>query len=131
MRLYSQAIRFWTHFNQIKKLLNGNLDDYYVATALAMECFQAANSLIDIATKLVSENSLGFPQNAVNAFELLMKHGLIEKEELEAAKRAIYLRNLIAHEYHAIEKEDLLDLYNALESLQAFVRRAEIKNGES
>jgi hypothetical protein len=43
----------------VEKLKGENISDYLVYTALAMECFQAVNSLIEIGEQLVAKNKLG------------------------------------------------------------------------
>lgn len=97
MRLAEAILRFERHLAGAMKLKDMDVSDYLVYNSLAMECFQAVNSLIDIG-------------------------------ELEAIKRLIFLRNMIAHEYHRIGKEDLIEMANLLNKVKNFVSR--IKSAE-
>ncbi len=98
--------RFITHYRKAKELREGNLSDYLVFTALAMECFQAVNSLIEIGERYVV--GLGrYPATYSDIFQIVYEEGKIGREELMAMKRLIFLRNLIAHEYYRITEEEL------------------------
>ncbi len=61
MRVEELAARFKTHYSRARELSKEDLSQYLFYTALAMECFQAANSLIALAEYYVSEKGLGFP----------------------------------------------------------------------
>ncbi len=91
-----------------------------------MECFQAANALIEIAEYLVTRKKLGLPSSYREVFELLNANGLISQQELENFKRIVFLRNLIAHEYYKISTEELLEITKLLEQTKNFVERVKI-----
>ncbi len=124
MRLAAAILRFERHMSAVKDLVEKDLSDYYVYTALAMECFQAANSLIEIGERIVVLKKLGVPSSYREIFEILRKAKLLSEEELRAAKRVIFLRNLIAHEYYRITEEELVEMVENLQRLVSFVEKA-------
>ncbi|WP_456329868.1 type VII toxin-antitoxin system HepT family RNase toxin [Archaeoglobus sp.] len=82
---------------------------------MAMERFQASNTLIDLAQYIVAKKKLGFPSTYRELFELLESEGYISEDELRTSKRLVFLRNLIAHEYYRISESELLEMVNLLE----------------
>jgi len=123
MRLVESILRFEKHFEGARKLKSENLRDYLVYNTLAMECFQAVNTLIDISQYVVTKKKLGFPSTYRELFEILEENGYISDEELKAFKRLVFLRNLIAHEYYRISESELLEMVNLLEKASDFVNR--------
>ncbi len=124
MKLAAAILRFKRHMSAAKDLVEKDLSDYYIYTALAMECFQAANSLIEIGERIVVLKKLGVPSSYREIFEILHKAKLLSEEELRAAKRVIFLRNLIAHEYYRITEEELVEMVENLQRLVSFVEKA-------
>jgi uncharacterized protein YutE (UPF0331/DUF86 family) len=83
----------------------------------------------------IEENILRFEKHlkgATEIFEILNKNGIINKEELEKAKRIVFLRNLIAHEYYRIEEKDLKNMVDFLEEMRNFINKVKkmVKEGE-
>jgi uncharacterized protein YutE (UPF0331/DUF86 family) len=67
---------------------------------------------------------LGFPSKYIEIFELLYEAKMISKKTLNCIKRLIFFRNLIAHEYYNITKEELKEMVSLLNCLDALVRVA-------
>ena len=67
-----------------------DVSNYLIFNSLAMECFQAVNSAIELGELIVSEKNLGFPATYREIFELLHNANLISKESLEGIKRLIF-----------------------------------------
>ena len=109
MRLADAIARFESHRQKAQQLGSQDISDYFVFTALAMECFQAVNSLIEVGQLLIARRKLVVPDTYRQVFEVLGQHQIISTEAAEAGKRLVYLRNLIAHEYHMIIEEELLE----------------------
>ncbi len=130
MRLVEYIIRFERHLEGAKKLKSKDVRDYFVYNTLAMECFQAVNTLIDIAQYIVMKKKLGFPSTYRELFEILNEAGYISEEELKAFKRLAFLRNLIAHEYYRISENELLEMVNLLEKCSDFVNRVKAEAGK-
>ncbi len=130
MKLVECILRFERHLEGAKKLKSRDVRDYFVYNTLAMECFQAVNTLIDIAQYIVMKRRLGFPSTYRELFEILEEAGYISEEELKALKRLVFLRNLIAHEYYRISENELLEMVNLLEKCSDFVNRVKVEAGK-
>lgn len=130
--LDNNILRFENHLNGAKKLRGKNLSDYLVYNTLAMECFQSANALIDIAESITNIKKLGFPSTYTEVFEYLYKNEIIKEDELKKAKKIVFLRNLISHEYYKIRENELIEMVELLEGMENFINRVKkmIKNGE-
>ncbi len=123
MRLSKALLRFERHLNGALKLKNKDISDYLIYNTLAMECFQAVNSLIEIGEYLVGKKMLGYPSTYREIFEILYKAEIITKDELNYTKRLIFLRNLIAHEYERISEAELLEMVDLLSKVKPFINR--------
>jgi len=124
MRLASIISRIERHKEKALELVRENLSDYLVFNALAMECFQAVNSTIELGELLVSENNLGFPSTYREIFELLHKNKMISKETLDDMKKLVFFRNLIAHEYYAITEKELREMVELLSCVDELIESA-------
>ncbi len=127
MRIIDLIIRFESHTNNAKFVVTKDISDYFVYNTLAMECFQAVNSLIEIGEWIVAERKLGFPSTYREIFELLYNNKIINKEIFESIKRLIFLRNLIAHEYYKITKDELVEMVDLLKIAEKFVKEVKEK----
>ncbi len=123
MKLIDNIIRFEKHFSNAKKLKGKNISDYFIYNTLAMECFQAVNALIEIGEYIVTSRKLGFPSTYIEIFEILFQNGWMNKEELKSAKKLIFMRNLISHEYYQITENELLEMIDHLENVNKFVEK--------
>jgi uncharacterized protein YutE (UPF0331/DUF86 family) len=132
MKIEENILRFEKHLKGAKGLKDKNLSDYLISNTLAMECFPSANALIDIAEAVVIKKKLGLPSTYSEIFEILNKNRIINKEKLEKAKKVVFLRNLIAHEYYRIEEKELKNMVDFLEGMINFINKVKkmIKNGE-
>ena len=129
MRIAEYILRFERHLKGAVNLKSKDVKDYLIYNTLAMECFQAANTLIDLAQYIVAKKKLGFPSTYRELFEILEKEGYISEGELKTFKRLIFLRNLIAHEYYRISESELLEMVNLLEKCSDFVNRIKAEAG--
>ena len=123
MKLLENILRFERHLEGAKNLIKKDVSDYLVYNTLAMECFQAVNALIEIGEYVVTDKRLGFPSTYREIFELLAREKLMNKDELNAAKRLVFLRDLIAHEYQRITEEELIEMAGLLGIAKGFVDR--------
>jgi len=124
MRLASIISRIERHKEKALKLVREDLSDYLVFNALAMECFQAVNSTIELGELLVSENNLGFPSTYREIFELLHKNKMISSKTLDDMKKLVFFRNLIAHEYYAITEKELREMVELLSCVDELIESA-------
>jgi uncharacterized protein YutE (UPF0331/DUF86 family) len=121
MRIASILSRIERHRKKAEELSKMDLSNYLVFNSLAMECFQAVNSAIELAETIVSEKNLGFPSSYKETFEFLYKEKMISKNTFECIKKLIFLRNLIAHEYYTISEEELKEMAKLLSCLDEFI----------
>lgn len=70
----------------------------------------AIQKCIDIAAHIVSEEGYGVPGSSNEMFYMLEENHLLDKELTEKMVKAIGLRNLIVHEYGAIDMEKIYHL---------------------
>lgn len=124
IRMASIISRIERHKDKAKELVKEDISNYLVFSTLAMECFQAANSAIELGELMVSDKNLGFPSKYREIFELLYNAKAISKKTLEDIKRLIFFRNLISHEYYAITEKELKEMANLLECLDELIESA-------
>jgi len=129
MRIAEYILRFERHLKGAVNIKSRDVKDYFIYNTLAMECFQAANTLIDLAQYIVAKKKLVFPSTYRELFEILENEGYISEDELKTFKRLIFLRNLIAHEYYRISESELLEMVNLLEKCSDFVNRIKAEAG--
>lgn len=123
MKLLNSLSRFERHMVGVEKLKGENISDYLVYTALTMECFQAVNSHIEIGEQLVAKNKLGIPSSYGEVFRLLHTAGILDDKDFERARRLVFLRNLIAHEYYRVTEKELLEMAELLLAMREFVEK--------
>lgn len=123
MRITSIIGRIEKHIKNARELVKRNLREYLIFNSLAMECFQAVNSVIDLGEAIISEKKLGFPSRYREIFEILYEARIIDKATLDAMKRLIFLRNLISHEYYIIKIEELKEMVKLLGYVEKLVKR--------
>ena len=120
-RITSTIRRIEKHVEKAKELVKKDLKEHLVFNSLAMECFQAVNSIIDLGEAIITEKKLGFPSRYREIFEILYREKIIDKGTLNAMKRLIFLRNLISHEYYTIKIEELREMTKLLSYVEKFV----------
>jgi len=105
-----------------------DLNDTVKFNASAMSLFQAINSSIDLADDIISQCKFKIPMDYRETFEIIHKEGAIDEAVLKKIKELTYYRNLIAHEYYRITREQLLKLikiskaiYEYLEQMKSFI----------
>lgn len=84
---------------------------------LAMECFQLTNYLISWGERLVEEKNLEEPLTYAELVDILERATILTYHQGKVLKKAIYLRNLVAHEYYKISTEELEQPYSSLKKL--------------
>ncbi len=124
IRLASIISRIERHKEKAEGLVEQDISDYLIFNTLAMECFQAVNSAIELGELIVSDKNLGFPSRYREIFELLYGAKLMSETSLEGIKRLIFLRNLIAHEYYTITEEELREMGSLLGCLDELIENA-------
>lgn len=98
-----------------------NLNDYTKQDSIVLNLQRACEACLDMAMYVVSTRKLGVPQVKREAFELLYKNNLIDKEMYINMKNMVGFRNIAIHDYKNIDDEVLIDILdNHLEELRSF-----------
>jgi uncharacterized protein YutE (UPF0331/DUF86 family) len=96
--------------------------DEDLANAVLMDLQQAIQACIDLAAHQCADDQLGAPATAAEAFALIARQGIIEPEHARRLTAASGLRNLIVHQYTALDLDLVLAaMRNDLDDLRHFV----------
>ena len=89
-----------------------------------MDLQQAVQACIDLAAHACVDDRLGAPTTPAEAFGLLARHGAIDEALSARLIGAAGLRNLIVHQYGAIDLARIVEVIrNDLDDLRRFVAR--------
>jgi uncharacterized protein YutE (UPF0331/DUF86 family) len=96
------------HLVKIEPYAGASLEDF-LANPVAQDVveynlFQIVNHLIDIVQHIAVDEEYGLPQNAYEAGRMLMGKKIIGEEDLEIFKKMVGFRNVVGHDYMAINK---------------------------
>lgn len=98
-----------------------NLNDYTKQDSIVLNLQRACEACLDMAMYVVSTRKLGVPQVKREAFELLYRNNLIDKEMYINMKNMVGFRNIAIRDYKNIDDEVLIDILdNHLEELRSF-----------
>lgn len=82
--------------------------------AIKWEIYSSLQNLLDSLTIIVAELGLVKPSTYSEIATILQKNGVLNEIDAELVKRAAATRNLIAHAYRKIEKEDITQIVTNL-----------------
>ncbi|WP_017210822.1 type VII toxin-antitoxin system HepT family RNase toxin [Clostridium beijerinckii] len=91
--------------NRIKEVYNDNpdnLNDYTKQDSIILNIQRACEAAIDLAMHIVSEKSLGIPQNSRDSFEVLNSNNMIDDKLNGRMKSMVGFRNIAVHDYKAL-----------------------------
>ena len=91
--------------------------------------FESIQIMIDISCKIASHYNLGNPQNYRECIELLGKFNFLNTLHVKKYISMIGLRNLLIHEYAAIDSEILYAFLESIDDFKNFIQ--EIKTNVS
>lgn len=98
-----------------------NLNNLTKQDSIILNIQRSCEACIDLAMHLVAEKSLGIPQNSKDAFELLMKNGIIDPGLASKLKAMVGFRNIAVHDYQALNLDILKRIINVhLTDLERF-----------
>ena len=66
--MQNNILRFERHLRGAVNLKLKDVKDYFIYSTLAMECFQAVNTLVDLAQYAVAKKKTGLSLNLQRAF---------------------------------------------------------------
>jgi uncharacterized protein YutE (UPF0331/DUF86 family) len=79
------------------------LDSFTHLDALTLNLERSWQAAIDMAMHVVASRHLGVPQGSADAFSLLAQAGLIEPGLAASLRGMVGFRNVIIHQYEAID----------------------------
>lgn len=81
----------------------------------------AIEACIDVAQHICSAEGWGPPADNGDALRLLGAHDVLAADLADAMRQAVGFRNVLVHEYVAVDDEIVTDRLNHLEELRSFV----------
>lgn len=79
------------------------LESFTVQDSVILNLQRACEAAIDLAMHAVATRRLGVPQDARNAFSMLVEAGALTPDLGERMKRMVGFRNIAVHDYRALE----------------------------
>jgi uncharacterized protein YutE (UPF0331/DUF86 family) len=124
--IIAKAASIRAHFDRIaEKTADGVqafLGDPDRQDVVAFNLHLAVENCTDIAAHIISENGWGVPGSASEMFYVLEERGMLDPQLTERMVKAVGLRNLIVHEYGAIDLNRLFaTVRKDLDDLNAFL----------
>ena len=96
------------HLAKIEPYAKGSLEDFLgnpvTQDVVEYNLFQTVNHLIDIVQHIAVDEEYGLPQNAYEAAHMLYEKKILGKDDLELFRRMVGFRNVVGHDYMAINK---------------------------
>jgi uncharacterized protein YutE (UPF0331/DUF86 family) len=104
------------------------LESFTHIDALTLNIERACQAAIDLAMHIVAARHIGMPQTSSDAFRLLSQAGLIEPNTSRDMLAMTGFRNIVIHEYQALDMTILRDIVeNRWRSLVAYCRELGIR----
>lgn len=98
-------------------------EDQDVLDLVSFNLMLSVQSCLDLATHIISDESLPPAENAAEAFRRLAEHGVISKETAKELAGAAGMRNVVAHGYAGVVPQKIHDAaVNGLADLERFSR---------
>lgn len=124
------------YVEELKKILP-SIEEYFNNLIIRRACEKtieiAIDSLIDVASMVVSYENYGLPTNEENLFDILAKKEILNEDFISTLKDMKGFRNIIIHRYAEVEdkivyshlKESLDDFYEFKKQIQTFLNNLE------
>ncbi len=71
---------------------------------------RACEGCLDLAMHVISEQKLGIPQSTRDAFDLLQRGGMIDRDLCSSMNAMVGFRNIAMHDYQAVQVEILQEM---------------------
>ncbi|QTL97424.1 DUF86 domain-containing protein [Iocasia frigidifontis] len=108
-----------------------NLKDYTKQDSIILNIQRLCEVAIDIAMHVIAEFKLGVPQSSREAFTILNKEGIIDKDLSNKLKAMVGFRNLAVHDYQKLNLKIVKSIIEKhLEDIKKFAEiiKIEVKN---
>jgi len=79
--------------------------------------------VIDVACHIVSKYNLGSPSTYSECIELLTKYKYIDEDLSDRVSGMVGLRNILVHEYIAVDTDKLYGLLESVKDLKEFAEK--------
>jgi len=97
-------------------------EDLKLQYSIAFLLEQIVNECINLGNHVLSSLDLEPPSTFSEIFENLARASLISKKNSEAMKEFVRVRNLIAHRYGKISREDLVKATKEVGGIKIFIK---------
>jgi len=84
------------------EVANNLATDYTRQDSIILNLQRACEASIDLANYINKLKKLGIPQSSRDAFELLLKAGLLPENVATSLKKMVGLRNIAVHDYQEL-----------------------------
>lgn len=119
--LAEKSERVSSHVPETPDALLRNRDALDIVAFNLMLCVQTC---CDIASHLIADEGWASAHSLAQGFSRLQEHGVIAPETAESLKRAVGLRNVVAHGYARIDVESChRAATTGLQDLEAFAKQ--------
>lgn len=98
-----------------------DLRDKKTYYAVSMVLFSLLNRVIDLSSEMVMGAGLGTPATYRDIFRLLENGGIIDGGMNRSLSSLVYYRNLLSHEYHTFDEDDLMEILARMPQISDFV----------
>jgi len=108
MRVLDKLEELKGYVSELEEIMPGNLQEYAdLKTKAACERYfeRIMEAVMDLSFLIIKEKGCKIPEEDKEAFDILVKEGVISQELSEKLKDAKGMRNIIAHEYGKIDDE--------------------------
>jgi len=95
--------RYIKRINEVYENNYDNLQDYTKQDSIVLNIQRLCQAAIDIAMHIIAEFELGVPQSSREAFYILEKEEIIDKDLAEKLKAMVGFRNLAVHDYQELK----------------------------
>ena len=122
-RLARTLARVREHVRQIRRTASGHdlTADETALAAVKYGFVTAIEGCARAASHLISSEGLGVPDSNAAAVRLLAEHGIVPAPVAEAVARATGFRNILVHEYTAVDDDAVRRNVALLDDLDAYV----------
>lgn len=108
-------------YNKYAEDLETNIDAQDIIVLNLQRTCEAA---IDMAMHLVRIKQLGLPKTSAEAFDLLLKDGLLDARTAERMRKMVGFRNVAVHDYRELDWSILKSIINRdLQDIRGFSKQ--------
>ncbi len=105
MRIKDKIEQIKRYLDELEQISPNNFEDYDIKTCAACERYfeKIVEAAVDLSYLVIKKNQFKVPEEANEAFDILVKEKIISKELATRLKEAKGMRNLISHQYGNID----------------------------